>query len=264
MPNSAEFAHKPHTKQARADALNIAAEFQELIDDHRRLGDDYSALLVQFPGPIPDPIPAVTVQGTDGAVKWVAVEVTPSGPRPLPEAEQALCAQAEAHRCSLLAVHQPFVRLYWRPDDAGPAHRGANEWRARFSAVMKRMRRLYRSLDRKAQVPPDQEAHLHAFPLLRADGATCGISGADVLEAIHAHIEHLADDLSSLEPKSPRDSDGIGARLRAARLSKEDTQQNVADVFKCHWSTISRIETGKQRPALYKRLIEEYIGKPGK
>jgi DNA-binding XRE family transcriptional regulator len=264
MADSAQLAHSGHTELDHAAALDVATGFQELIDEHRKLRDDYATLLAQFPGPIPDSQPAVNWQGEDGTVRLVAVEVTAGGLRPLPEPEEARLAEGEARRCSLLAVHQPFVRVYWRPDAAGPAHKAVNEWRAGFYVVMKRLRRLYRTLKRNAQLPLDREAQLHDFPLLRADGATCGISGVDVLEAIQTHIEHLADDLSSLEPKAPRESDGIGARLRAARKHKGDTQQNVADALKCHVTTISRIERGNQCPDWYKSQIEDYILKASK
>jgi hypothetical protein len=280
MADSGELSHKSRTNGPKSDplllnrvtprvaALDVATEFQKLIDEHGKLSDDYAALLAQFPGPIPDSQPTVPMQGKDGTVRLVAAEVTERGLRPLPEREQARYAETQARRCSLLAVHQPFVRVYWRPDAAGPAHKAANDWRARFSVVMKRLRRLYRSLNRRVQLALDQEAQLHDFPLLRAAAASCGLSGEDILEAFQTHIEHLTDDLANLDSKDalpPALPDGIGARLRKARLAEGDTLEHIAEMFECHVSTISRIERNKlQRPSKYLGKIQGYILKPGK
>jgi DNA-binding XRE family transcriptional regulator len=267
MANPVELSHKSHTNGPKSDplllnrvapgaaALDLATEFQELIAEHHKLSRDYATLLARFPGPIPEPQPAVAEPTSNGTLRFVAVKVTKRGLRRLSGRGQAVYAKSEARRCSLLAVHQPFVRVYWRPDGAGPAHKAVNEWRARFGVLMRRLRRLYRALGRRAQPDPED------FPLLRADGANCGISGADILEAIQRHVEHLADDLN-LERKAGLDSalsDGLGARLRAARVRKGDTQQNVAEILRCDVATISRIETGRQRPDQYRAQLEEYI-----
>lgn len=54
----------------------------------------------------------------------------------------------------------------------------------------------------------------------------------------------------SLDPPSPRDIDGIGSKLRHARLAKRLRLMDVAKEVGCSESMLSKIECGKAVPSL--------------
>ena len=210
---------------------DLAKEFDFLIEEHQSLRNEYASLLDRFPGPIPEPL--------------VPVEITPSGPQPLSDEEQRAYEAREVERAALLAVHLPFMRAYWQPNEAGPSHLAANEWRRRFSSVMKRLERSYVLLRRRSR--------LDDFPLLRASG----YGGDKLVDALDTHLELLALDRDDLYPQQSND---IGARLRKARKLRGDKQEAVAERVGCDVSTVSRIERGRQRPDESLRVrIDEYI-----